>query len=151
VVVDAKQGWYSSIEFGQGAKNSLLKEAASYDMLESLWLAVVKTIKNVRCEVLTPLLTEIQVFWDITLCWIVNSFWDFKDTKCLHLCNPANNEEILPINYWILKMEAASSSKISVTTYRMTKHHNPEDWYLHCNIPLEIERDWEFLNQLSDY
>jgi hypothetical protein len=68
VVVDTQQEWYSSVEFGQGAKNSLLKEAASYKMLESLWLAVVKTIKNVRRKVLTPLLTEIQDFWDITLC-----------------------------------------------------------------------------------
>jgi hypothetical protein len=56
------------MELGQGAKNSLLKESASYEMLESLWLALVKTITNVRCEVFTPLLTEIQVFWDITLC-----------------------------------------------------------------------------------
>jgi hypothetical protein len=54
--------------FGQGAKISLLKESASYEMLESLWLALVKTLKNVGCEVLNPMLTEIQVFWDITLC-----------------------------------------------------------------------------------
>jgi hypothetical protein len=56
------------MEFGQGAKNLLLKEASSYEMLERLWYALVKTTKNVRCEVLTPLLTEIQVFWDMTLC-----------------------------------------------------------------------------------
>jgi len=32
------------MEFGQVAKNSLFKESASYEMLESLWLAPVKTI-----------------------------------------------------------------------------------------------------------
>jgi len=47
-----------------------------------------------RFDILTQALIKIQVFWDITLCWLVHSFWHFKDTKCLHLCNPANQEEI---------------------------------------------------------
>jgi len=77
-------------------------------MLEYFWLALVKTIKNVRCEVLTPLLTEIQVLWDITLCWLVNSFWHFKGTKCLHLCNSANQEEIYQaiIGSWRWRQQA---------------------------------------------
>jgi hypothetical protein len=41
------------MEFGQGAKNSLLKESASYEMLESLSLAPVKMIKNVRLRLLS--------------------------------------------------------------------------------------------------
>jgi hypothetical protein len=44
-----------------------------------------KVITALRYEILTAVLMNIQVFWDVTLCRMVNSYKCFNEAYCLHL------------------------------------------------------------------
>jgi hypothetical protein len=39
----------------------------------------------VRFEVLTALFMKIQVFWDVTACTLVDSYYSFRGTYCLRV------------------------------------------------------------------
>jgi hypothetical protein len=52
-------------------------------VLRSSDAALVVEVGDVRFEVLTVLFMNIQVFWDVTECRLVNSYWSFRGIYCL--------------------------------------------------------------------
>jgi hypothetical protein len=79
------------------------------------------------CEiwVLTLVLFKIQVYWDMTPCWLVNCYWHFKAPYCLQpqdVCNPRR------VTAEILNMKAKNSSRLVVTIYQSKQYHIPHDF-----------------------
>jgi hypothetical protein len=79
------------------------------------------------CEiwVLTPVLFKIQVYWDMTPCWLVNCYWHFKAPYCLQpqdVCNPRR------VTAEILNMKTKNSSKLVVTFYLSKQYYIPCDF-----------------------
>jgi hypothetical protein len=70
-----------------------------------------------RFYIFTAVKMWIVVFWVVTLHSIVGDYQNFRGTYNLYL--QGRNEG----NY---SSEDASSSKMLVTIYKMTWHHNPE-------------------------
>ena len=52
-----------------------------------------RTAINARFEVLTEVLPKIQVFWDVKLPVLVNSYCCFDGSLCFHLQCQASHEE----------------------------------------------------------
>jgi hypothetical protein len=67
---------------------------------------------------------KIQIFWDMMLCWFVNSYRCFSRACYLHLRG-------LSQTHHKLHRLSAGSSKISVTVYQSTWHHTLEVFNLH--------------------
>jgi hypothetical protein len=86
--------------------------------------------------------------WVVTLYILVDRYWHFGTTCCLHL--QCWN---LPLHHTsVLKIEAAFSSETSVSAFKTTWCHNPEDYSLsnyHCeNLKTYIVSVFIFLSNL---
>jgi hypothetical protein len=54
---------------------------------------VKKDIEHARCEVLTAVLLNVQVFWDVMLCRLVTYYQRSEGSQCINLQLQAAVEE----------------------------------------------------------
>ena len=64
-----------------------------------------ENLKDLRF--LTVVLLKIQVFWDVTLCCWVMSYWHFEWAWCLHLSGLSSTRRLLFV--WMVKVKATQS------------------------------------------
>lgn len=94
-------------------------------------------------------ITKIQVFLDMALCWLVNSYWSFRQACCLH-CQGPRNDSLLYYkgpkvggsklfwnngNYLLIEM---------VSYLRRPERSSPvwESLISYMIIPLKCNRNW---------
>jgi hypothetical protein len=86
-------------------------------------------VNNSSTKVLIDTRLKIKIFWDLTLCWVVNHL-GFEGSFCFFLqCTGRSRRGSL--TSWILKMEATVYSETSVTAYYLTWRHIPRSLKLH--------------------
>jgi hypothetical protein len=81
---------------------------------------------SIQCEISGFHSNELTVFWDVTLCSLVDRYQCFKGICCLHLHSST------------LKVEKACSSKMLVHIYQTIWDNVPEDSNLHVCIHSEM-------------
>ena len=75
--------------------------------------------KVARVEILTAVLLKIQVFWDVTSCLLVSSYWHSEAVQCLHHNSKAVQKDTL---LWMLNHETERTTILqNICNYQLTR------------------------------